>query len=127
MKKVIIAIFKYLEHFWCGQDGKPSVYRGLAIAFSIHLMFTINIAVTRWDAGRSVGDLVGLSTIEAGIICGLLGLTSFINVKSKDIEADVIKTTGSANEDIPMLDEGEEAEDIDRARKTKKKMNTLHE
>lgn len=109
MKKV----FHYIEHVWLGDDHKPSVKRALAIAFSIHLMYEVTESIGTYirlvkaiyihdklitpeiveASGAQLGNLAMIMTIEAGLICGLLGLASYqsIQTSKEDCQKTLIK------------------------------------
>lgn len=76
----IKRIFKYLEPAWSGNDGKVSLRAILAIAFSIDFIRNLSHAIWKWDAGRSLEGLSLTLGIEAGLIVGLLGLTTYQNL-----------------------------------------------
>lgn len=73
-------IFRYFEPAWSGNDGKVSLRALLAIAFSVDFIRNLNHAIFRWDAGRSLEGLSLTLGIEAGLIVGLLGLTTYQNL-----------------------------------------------
>lgn len=75
-------IFKYFEPIWTGNDGKPSLRAILAIAFSIDFIRNLSHAIWKWDAGRSLEGLSLTLGIEAGLIVGLLGLTTYQNMQT---------------------------------------------
>lgn len=98
MKKV----FKYIENIWIGNDGKPSIKRGLAILFSIDLLntfhkfsedihLTIQAVYLHKDIdSQSILAIASLITgylthigIEAGFIAGLLSLTTYQSLQTK--------------------------------------------
>lgn len=84
MKKFIYKCFHYLEPIWSGDDGKPSLKRVLAIAFSFHALYVINYAVRKWDGSKSLADLAMLIGIELGFTGALIGITqwgAFLNRK----------------------------------------------
>lgn len=76
----IKRIFKYFQPAWTGNDGKFSLRAGLAITFSIDFIRNINYAIFKWDAGRSLEGLSLTLGIEAGLIVGMLGLTTYQNM-----------------------------------------------
>lgn len=76
----IKKIFKYLEPLWCGNDGKISLRASLAILFSVDFVRSLSHAIWKWDAGRSLEGLSLTLGIEAGLIVGLLGLTTYQNL-----------------------------------------------
>ena len=73
-------IFKYLEPAWTGNDKRVSLRAVLAIAFAIDFIRNINYAIFKWDSGRSLEGLSLTLGIEAGLIVGLLGLTTYQNM-----------------------------------------------
>jgi hypothetical protein len=75
-------IFKYFEPAWTGNDKKVSLRACLAIAFSIDFIRNLNYAIYKWDAGRSLEGLSLTMGIEAGLIVGLLGLTTYQNLQT---------------------------------------------
>lgn len=75
-------IFKYLEPLWTGNDGKISLRATLAILFAIDFVRNLSHAIYRWDAGRSLEGLSFSLGIEAGLIVGLLGLTTYQNLQN---------------------------------------------
>lgn len=96
-------IFKYLEPAWTGNDGKVSLRASLAIAFSIDFIRNLSHAIWKWDAGRSLEGLSLTLGIEAGLIVGLLGLTTYQNLQffgrtnSQSISDTVEKVEGKPN------------------------------
>ncbi len=75
-------IFNYFEPLWTGNDKKPSLRAILAIAFSIDFIRNLSHAIWKWDAGRSLEGLSLTLGIEAGLIVGLLGLTTYQNMQT---------------------------------------------
>lgn len=75
-------IFKYFEPAWTGNDKKVSLRAILAIAFSVDFIRNLNYAIWKWDAGRSLEGLSLTLGIEAGLIVGLLGLTTYQNLQT---------------------------------------------
>lgn len=75
-------IFKYFEPIWTGNDGKPSLRAILAIAFSVDFIRNLSHAIWKWDIGRSLEGLSLTLGIEAGLIVGLLGLTTYQNMQA---------------------------------------------
>lgn len=73
-------IFRYFEPMWQGNDKKVSLRALLAIAFSIDFIHNLSHAIWKWDAGRSLEGLSLALGIEAGLIVGLLGLTTYQNM-----------------------------------------------
>lgn len=84
MKKIL----RYIENLWIGRDRKPSRKAVLAIAFSINFMMNISHAIYKWDSGRSISDLAMVLGIEAGLIAGLLGLSTYSNIEHQKIDRD---------------------------------------
>ena len=80
-------LFKYLEPMWLGNDGKISIRRFLALAFSTNLIFNVQHIVRNWEPEKSYADAALLLGIEAGLIAALLSLTTYsavINHKSNN-------------------------------------------
>jgi hypothetical protein len=86
----IKKIFKYFEPAWSGSDGKISLRAVLAIAFSVDFIRNLSHAIWKWDGGRSLEGLSLTLGIEAGLIVGLLGLTTYQNLS-------MINKTGSTD------------------------------
>lgn len=102
-------IFKYFENTWLGPDGLPSVKRILAIAFSVHIMYSITanlrsyvrlidsiyVDPKRYDAatisaaGNSLSNLAMVLGIEAGLVAALLGLASYQQVQNEIAQAKI--------------------------------------
>src|ERR1044072_9174119 len=85
-------LFAYIENIWIGRDKKPSRKAILAIAFSINFMMNISHAIYKWDSGRSVSDLAMVLGIEAGLIAGLLGLSTYSNIEHRRIDKDRVRS-----------------------------------
>ena len=79
----IIQIFKYVENLWIGDDGKPSVRRVFAIALVVDFINNTNYAIHKWEVGKSYADVAMLLGIEAGLIAGLLALTTYSSTMFK--------------------------------------------
>jgi hypothetical protein len=79
----IIRIFKYVENLWIGDDGKPSVRRVFAIALVVDFINNTNYAIHKWEVGKSYADVAMLLGIEAGLIAGLLALTTYSSTMFK--------------------------------------------
>lgn len=77
---IFAKIFRYFEPAWTGKDRRISLRSVLAIVFSIDFVRNINYAIFKWDAGRSLEGLSLTLGIEAGLIVGLLGLTTYQNL-----------------------------------------------
>jgi hypothetical protein len=75
-------IFRYFEPAWTGNDNKVSLRSMLAIAFSIDFIRNLSHAIWKWDGGRSLEGLSLTLGIEAGLIVGLLGLTTYQNLQT---------------------------------------------
>lgn len=75
--KYLKQFFKYIEPAWCGDDGKFSLKRFLAIVFSFHALNNISYAVHRWDGTKSLSDLAMLVGIELGFVGALIGIAQF--------------------------------------------------
>lgn len=108
-------LFFYIENLWTGHDGKPSIRRILAIIFSIDLVTNFH------QAGGAISKMINLLTsgkpldptvvtaissflaneamilgIEAGLIAGLLSLTTYQSLQlNKSTTGD--PTTGPEN------------------------------
>jgi hypothetical protein len=94
-------IFTYIEKTWLGDDKEPSIKRILAIAFSIHIMWSITTSLKSYvnlvkavyghdknitaeiltASGASLSNLALVLGIEAGLIVSLLGLASYQSVQ----------------------------------------------
>lgn len=91
-------LFKYIENFWLGSDGKPSIRRFIAIAMSVDFIINVHksvdilykivllyfsdktmdpIAISSLGAG--VSNLATVIGIEATLIAALLALTTYQN------------------------------------------------
>jgi hypothetical protein len=83
---VLKTLFKYIEPLWLGTNGKISIRRVLALAFSTDLIRNISHAIYKWEAGKSYADVAMLLGIEAGLIAALLALTTYSQnmMKTKD-------------------------------------------
>lgn len=77
---IFTRFFRYFEPAWTGKDRRISLRAVLAIAFSIDFIRNINYAIFKWDSGRSLEGLSLTLGIEAGLIVGLLGLTTYQNL-----------------------------------------------
>lgn len=93
--------FKYIEHFWIGDDGKPSVKRALAISFAVHIMFSVTSQLRAYvklvhlafdnkyavtaemitAAGAALGSLAAVIAIEAALVAAMLGLSSYQTIQ----------------------------------------------
>lgn len=73
-------IFNYLAPLWIGKDRRISLRSTLAIAFSIDFITNLRHAIFKWEAGRSLEGLSLTLGIEAGLIVGLLGLSTYQNL-----------------------------------------------
>lgn len=78
--------FKYIEPIWLGSNGKVSIRRVLAIMFSIDLVINISHVIHEWEIGKSYSDVAMLLGIEAGLIAGLLALTTYSLALDKKLE-----------------------------------------
>jgi hypothetical protein len=98
----LASIFDYVKPAWEGRDGKVSIRSALAIAFSVNFIINITHAVYKWDIGGA--SFEGLSLvlgIEAGLIAGLLGLTTYQNIMDKKTDANVdIKAVEITKKDV---------------------------
>lgn len=64
-------IFTYISPLWSGDDGKPSIRRVLAIAFSVDFIISIHKCV---EIGSRVINLIYLNkTVDAGVVAALSG------------------------------------------------------
>lgn len=93
-------ILKYIENFWIGDDGKPSIRRVISIFFSIDLLRNF------YKAGDAVNKILNLISadkvldatvlnatagflantamiigIEAGLVAALFSLTTYQNIQ----------------------------------------------
>ena len=78
--KYLINFFRYIEPMWLGHDGKLSIRRFLALAFSSNLMMSTSHIIRHWEADKSYADAALILGIEAGLIAALLSLTTYSNV-----------------------------------------------
>lgn len=93
----IVTAFKYFEPMWLGNNGKISIRKALAIAFSIDFISNLSYIVHRWELGKSYADVAMLLGIEAGLIAALMSLTTYSNVNmfNKTVENDQVETQKS--------------------------------
>lgn len=99
-------IFRYVENTWVGDDKKPSIKRILAIAFSIHIIYSVTSSLRSYirlvdlvyfnnksinaemiaAAGAGLANIAMILGVEAGLVAALLGLASYqtINFKKKE-------------------------------------------
>ncbi len=91
-------IFKYFEPAWQGTDKKISLRAVLAIAFSVDFIRNLSHAIWKWDAGRSLEGLSLTLGIEAGLIVGLLGLTTYQNMSAFGKTVDAASNQNSDND-----------------------------
>lgn len=73
----MLKLFKYLEPLWLGNNGKISIRRVLALAFSTDLIRNISHAIYKWEAGKSYAEVAMLLGLEAGLVAALLALTTY--------------------------------------------------
>ena len=73
----MLKLFKYIEPLWLGSNGKISIRRILALAFSIDLIKNISHAIHYWEAGKSYAEVAMLLGLEAGLVAALLALTTY--------------------------------------------------
>jgi hypothetical protein len=73
----MIKLFKYIEPLWLGKNGKISIRRVLALAFSIDLIRNLSQVISNWEVGKSYADIAMLLGLEAGLIAALLALTTY--------------------------------------------------
>ena len=76
----LIHIIRYIEPIWLGKDGKASGRRVLALMFSLDLIYNFHSVINK---GSSLSEATMLLGIEAGLIAGLLSLTTFSPVTPK--------------------------------------------
>jgi len=95
--KELVLVFRYLEPIWLGNNGKISIRKILALAFSYDLMDNISFAVQKFEIGKSLADVALLVGIEAGLIASLLVLTTYssVNMFNKTIESENTDTVKS--------------------------------
>lgn len=65
---------------WLGNDGKLSIRRFLALAFSGNFIYNTHHVITTWELGKSYADAALLLGVEAGLIAALLSLTTYSNL-----------------------------------------------
>lgn len=70
-------LFKYVEPLWLGKNGKISIRRVLALAFSVDLIRNLSEVIANWEVGKSYADIAMLLGLEAGLIAALLALTTY--------------------------------------------------
>lgn len=70
-------LFNYIEPLWLGKNGKVSIRRVLALAFSVDLIRNISYAIYNWEAGKSYAEVAMLLGLEAGLVAALLALTTY--------------------------------------------------
>jgi hypothetical protein len=80
-----IKLWKYIENLWCGNDGKPSLKRVLAIYFSYDAADNISYAIKKWSEGRSMEGLYLVVGLEIALVAALVGATSFFNYKERQL------------------------------------------
>lgn len=73
----MLKLFKYIEPLWLGSNGKISIRRVLALAFSTDLIRNISHAIYKWEAGKSYAEVAMLLGLEAGLVAALLALTTY--------------------------------------------------
>jgi len=73
----VLKLFKYIEPLWLGNNGKVSIRRVLALAFSTDLIRNISHAIYKWEAGKSYAEVAMLLGLEAGLVAALLALTTY--------------------------------------------------
>ena len=93
----VVTIFRYFEPMWLGNNGKISIRKSLAIAFSIDFISNLSYIVHRWELGKSYADVAMLLGIEAGLIAALMSLTTYsnMNVFNKTVQNDQVETQQS--------------------------------
>lgn len=76
--------FKYIEPLWLEDNGKISIRRVLAIAFSGDMIRNTSYVIHKWEIGKSLADVTMLVGLEASLIVALLSLTTYSTmVKNK--------------------------------------------
>lgn len=82
----MLKLFKYIEPIWLGSNGKVSIRRVLALAFSTDLIRNISHAIYKWEVGKSYAEVAMLLGLEAGLVAALLALTTYSQnvMKPKD-------------------------------------------
>ena len=93
-------IFRYFEPAWQGNDKKISLRAVLAIAFSVDFIRNLSHAIWKWDAGRSLEGLSLTLGIEAGLIVGLLGLTTYQNMSAFGKTVDAVADADAKKDDV---------------------------
>lgn len=78
--KYLIKFFRYVEPMWLGNDGKLSIRRFLALAFSSNVMMNTHHIIKNWEANNSYADAALLLGVEAGLIAAFLSLTTYTNI-----------------------------------------------
>lgn len=73
----MLKLFKYIEPLWLGSNGKISIRRILALAFSTDLIRNISHAIYKWEIGKSYAEVAMLLGLEAGLVAALLALTTY--------------------------------------------------
>lgn len=73
----MLKLFKYIEPLWLGSNGKISIRRVLALAFSTDLIRNISHAIYKWEVGKSYAEVAMLLGLEAGLVAALLALTTY--------------------------------------------------
>ncbi len=73
----MLKLFKYIEPLWLGSNGKISIRRVLALAFSTDLIRNISHAIYKWEIGKSYAEVAMLLGLEAGLVAALLALTTY--------------------------------------------------
>lgn len=86
MKRFLTKVFNYISQIWLGTDNKLSLRAVLAFIVSIHMLFMISRGVYKWEAGRSLAELTGLMTVEAGFVVTLLGISAVQGISFKKEE-----------------------------------------
>lgn len=103
---MIKRFFKYIENFWLGNDGKPSLRKVLAIAMAIDFIINVHKSVNilykvvlLYFSNRTM-DPVAISSlgsglanvslilgIEAALIAAFLALTTYQNFQFNKTES----------------------------------------
>lgn len=92
-----LVVFKYFEPLWLGSNGKLSINKVLAIAFSIDFISNMSYIVHRWSVGRSYAEVAMLLGLEAALIAALLALKTYANMNmfNKTVDNDDVDTVRS--------------------------------
>lgn len=83
---MIIKSFKYIEPLWLEDNGKISIRRVLAMAFSFDMIRNISYVIHKWEIGKSLADVTMLVGLEASLILALLSLTTYSTIVKNKLE-----------------------------------------